>query len=185
MSDLWDEATSFSALCRAAARAALGKAHQPEVEREEILAWHERLAAFLAAELGLCFSERGTRILPTRDGVPFLGWRVYARVIRLSQARWRRFRARFTATEDDLTFSTYRLRRRYMAPGAPGSGMGRERLRPEGPGPRTWTPCPGVDQAHVLRPAREDRTESSRSGGGLHRGVVAGPFFSSSASWRE
>lgn len=46
----------------------------------------------LVAGLGLDINERHTRMLPVRDGVPFLGFRIYPSVVRARPATARRFR---------------------------------------------------------------------------------------------
>ena len=45
---------------------------------------------FAGARLGLCIKDAVTRVAPTRDGVPFLGARVYPSMVRLDGAGARR-----------------------------------------------------------------------------------------------
>lgn len=101
---------------------------------------------FLAASLGLSLSPRATRVLPVHKGVPFLGFRVFPRLIRISQAAWRRLRRGLRRTQRLLEagriddgeaaasaasrcahlrhFATHRLRQSTFSQGPPGSGAG-------------------------------------------------------------
>ena len=55
--------------------------------------------AYLAAELRLEVKHEASILAPVRVGVPFLGFRIWPRQIRLDAARARRFRRRFRALE--------------------------------------------------------------------------------------
>ena len=218
---------------------------------EEVAHLRAVVAAFVRDRLDLALSAHGTRCIPVRDGVPWLGWRVYPRLLRLRPERLRAFRredrrvakalAAGTLTEEEAAASqTSRYAHLQVVGsrpfhkislvrvlGRPGVGAGRSRsqareprrllqeLGAERPGgepqqelaaerrrqpgvsrgehntPARWfglgpdelglriqPPCQGVDQARVQRVLGglfSGGTESPRSGGGLHRGVVAGP----------
>ena len=63
-------------------------------ERVALRALVPRIRAFLADRLDLRLNERQTQVGPVRDGVRFLGFRVFPSQIRVSPTRWRRFRRR-------------------------------------------------------------------------------------------
>lgn len=68
----------------------------------DVLLLRSQIAQFLQDRLGLSLNERTSRVLPVRDGVPMLGMRVYPAVIRISSARWQRFKKRHHAVEQQL-----------------------------------------------------------------------------------
>lgn len=61
-----------------------------------------RLPGFLARRLDLKLNEGRSRIMPVRDGAPFLGLRVFPRLIRPGAERWQRFRRRHREVEAAL-----------------------------------------------------------------------------------
>lgn len=70
-------------------------------ERAHLRDLRTALAEFLQARLSLALNPRATRVLPTRDGVPFLGFSVRPRGVRARPATARRLRRRFAALEAD------------------------------------------------------------------------------------
>ena len=58
-----------------------------------------RVEAFLASELRLAVKREASIVAPVHVGVPFLGFRIWPRRLRMDGARLRRFRARFRALE--------------------------------------------------------------------------------------
>ena len=70
--------------------------------RDELVRLRADLPLFLASEQGLRLNERRTELRPTRDGVGFLGCRVYPGVVRVDRRRLWRFRRRFAALERAL-----------------------------------------------------------------------------------
>ena len=71
-------------------------------ERQQLDPLRDRIDRFLRDRLDLSLNERRTGILPVRDGVPFLGFRVFPGMVRPSGERWRRFRRRHRAAERAL-----------------------------------------------------------------------------------
>jgi hypothetical protein len=71
-------------------------------ERDALRALATRLPGFLARRLDLKLNEGRSRIMPVRDGVPFLGLRVFPRLIRPSAECWQRFRRRHREVEAAL-----------------------------------------------------------------------------------
>jgi hypothetical protein len=62
---------------------------------DEKPALHEALAAirgFLAERLKLGLKEEAVRIAPVREGISFLGFRVYPGTIRVGRDKWSRFK---------------------------------------------------------------------------------------------
>ncbi len=114
------------------------------------------LRIFARTRLGLWLNERQTRLMPVRDGVPFLGFRVFRGVVRPRPATARRFRrglaslaaahAEGSITDDELAaaagsrcaqlehFDTLSLRRRTILRIAEREGAGRKRPEPGEPG---------------------------------------------------
>jgi hypothetical protein len=125
-------------------------------ERGELRELARHLPELLAERLGLALNDRRSRVMPVRDGVPFLGFRVFPRLIRPNSERWRRFRRRHEAIELALVegrmdqaeaacslasqfahlaaFDTHRARRNQIARQAGDGGRGRWRLEPGDPG---------------------------------------------------
>ena len=68
-------------------------------DRDPLVAAHAAIDRFLRERLQLCLKRAGTLLLPVRDGVPFLGFRIWPRLVRFDAARARRFRARVRALE--------------------------------------------------------------------------------------
>lgn len=68
-------------------------------ERAELRDLRMMLGDFLEQRLGLSLNPRGTRVLPTRDGIPFLGFSVRPGRVRARPATARRFRRRLAALE--------------------------------------------------------------------------------------
>lgn len=52
------------------------------------------MRSFLREELRLELKDRATVLAPAREGLPFLGWRLYRRTTRLRPENLRRVRAR-------------------------------------------------------------------------------------------
>ncbi|MCP3920023.1 MAG: RNA-dependent DNA polymerase [bacterium] len=55
---------------------------------------HDAVARFVEHELRLRLKDRATILAPTREGLPFLGWRLYRGTTRLRPGNLRRIRAR-------------------------------------------------------------------------------------------
>ncbi|MEE8524884.1 MAG: reverse transcriptase domain-containing protein [Thermoanaerobaculia bacterium] len=130
---------------------------------DDLVAFGERAALrallvdlrVFAEGLGLALNDRQTRLLPVRDGVPFLSFRVFGGVVRPRPATARRFRRAMVAlaeawadgeiSQDELTaavasrcsqlahFDTFSLRSRAVLRTAE-QGTGRERPQPGEPG---------------------------------------------------
>ena len=66
-------------------------------DKATVPSWIPMLRSALRDELGLTLKERATIVAPTRVGVPWLGFRVWANTIRLDAARSRRWRRRMLA----------------------------------------------------------------------------------------
>ena len=62
-----------------------------------------RVETFLASELRLEVKQEASIVAPVHTGVPFLGFRVWPRLLRMDGSRVRRFRARFRALEASFT----------------------------------------------------------------------------------
>lgn len=123
--------------------------------RSELRSLLPRLRQFLTDRLGLRLNEHHSRIQPVRDGIPFLGLRVFPSLIRVSADRWRRFRARERELEREFArgdigeeafaealtslyshleaFDTYELRREYRRRYEASRGRGRASLQPGEP----------------------------------------------------
>ena len=121
-------------------------------ERDALRVLLDALRAWLDDALGLSLNERISRVMPVRDGVPFLGWRVFPDHIvprPASRRRWRRRilateRARLAGTLSDeqaaaslsasfahlSTFDTWHLRRRLLGALQALGGGGPRRLQP-------------------------------------------------------
>ncbi len=67
---------------------------KPELHR-----WRAEIRAFLADVLRLRLKEKVTWIAPVRDGIPFLGFRVFPGMIRLQGRRWQRVRRKIRGRE--------------------------------------------------------------------------------------
>jgi hypothetical protein len=63
-------------------------------DKAALAGWHRDLAGFLEKRLGLRIKERATILAPARQGLPFLGWRLYRGTVRLRPENLRRTRAR-------------------------------------------------------------------------------------------
>ena len=125
-------------------------------ERDALRALLDGLRPWLGEALGLTLNERISRVMPVRDGVPFLGWRVFPDHIVPRPVSRRRWRRRILATErarlaGDLsdeqaaaslsasfghlsTFDTWHLRRRLTGELQALGGRGPRRLQPR----ETW-----------------------------------------------
>jgi hypothetical protein len=96
---LFEAAVSFESLREAHRRAAKGQVRYMDDVlvfgdgRAELRAVAAAMEEFLRAELGLRLKERVTVIRRTRDGVPFLGFRVMPGSIEVRRETFRRFRA--------------------------------------------------------------------------------------------
>ncbi len=174
-------------------------------EREELRDLAGHLSLFLADRLGLALNERRSRIMPVRDGVPFLGFRVFPRLIRPRAERWRRFRRRHECIELALavgrideseagrslasqfahlaTFDTYRARRNQIARLAGDGGRGRWRLEPGHPRRllEERTPQRAGREPQQERPGQPQRQRRSSSRE-LNTGTVASAAVLSSGS---
>ena len=106
-------------------------------ERDELVRLRQCLAGWLEDQLDLSLNQRSTRVAPVGGGIAFLGFDVFPGLIRLSPARWRRFRRQHRAREAALemgildeeeaaasaasqyahlaAFDTYRVRRNLLA----------------------------------------------------------------------
>ncbi|MEZ6189382.1 MAG: reverse transcriptase/maturase family protein [Planctomycetota bacterium] len=67
--------------------------------RAELLRVRAELRRFLGDALGLELNERVTQLYRSRDGFPFLGWRVRPRGLRVRSSTWRRLRRGIRARE--------------------------------------------------------------------------------------
>lgn len=130
-------------------------------DRPSMVALRQCAEEFLRDKLLLCLNPRSSHLRPVRDGVPFLGMRIYAAVIRPQAASWRRFRNRLRIVQTALStgqiteeeaakrlasqyahaahFNTYRLRTQDLARAAEAgaaSGLGADdrRREPRDPG---------------------------------------------------
>ena len=63
-------------------------------QRDLLQAIHGEIAAWLALHLGLSLKKRATVLAPAREGLPFLGWRLYRGMRRLRPANLRLTRRR-------------------------------------------------------------------------------------------
>lgn len=68
-------------------------------DRATLRRWRREVDAFAGARLALELKHEVTRLAPVSDGVPFLGFRVWPRLIRFDARRARRLRAKLGATE--------------------------------------------------------------------------------------
>lgn len=104
---------------------------------QAVVTLRQHVEAFLREKLRLCLNPRSSQLRSVRDGVPFLGMRIYAAVIRPQAASWRRFRKRLRIVHTALStgqiteeeagkrlasqyahaahFNTYRLRTQDLA----------------------------------------------------------------------
>lgn len=180
--------------------------------RDQLVALRERLRRFLPEELGLRLNEAQSRLQPVRDGISFLGFRVFPSLIRVSAERWRRFRRRQSGLEaayargelDDETlgqalssqyshlqhFDTYELRRRHLQRMAVRRGRGRQRVQPGHPWrlveeqPAERAGCQ-PQQERALQPQRQpgvSRRELNARAAGSFEGLTAGPVGATSRS---
>ena len=62
--------------------------------KDELAKARERSGWFLREHLHLNLNPRATRLAPTSSGVPFLGWNVYPRTLRIRRRNWKRLRDR-------------------------------------------------------------------------------------------
>ncbi|NCG22385.1 MAG: RNA-dependent DNA polymerase [Rhodobacterales bacterium] len=105
-------------------------------EREQLMTYRRNVVGVLQ-DLGLQPNERHSSLVRTRTGVPFLGFMVFPKVIRVRQCTWRRFRMRYRQIGADLkrgrvdedeaaacmsslfahlqAFDTWRLRRSFLS----------------------------------------------------------------------
>lgn len=173
-------------------------------ERAALVGLFGRIDDFVRDRLGLALNPRSTRIVAVRDGVPFLGFRVFPRLIRPAAARWRRFRRRHLWIERELAagraseeeawarvasqfvhlaaFDTFRLRSRHRSR-LRGAGAGRDRLQPREPRRLVhqygYEP-PGREpqQERAVRPRQEPRLspfELSTTPPGVRPGLTSRP----------
>lgn len=63
-------------------------------DKARLVAAHDEVRAFLREHLRLELKERATKLAPVREGLPFLGWRIYRGTVRLRTENLRRLRAR-------------------------------------------------------------------------------------------
>ncbi|MCB9762743.1 MAG: group II intron reverse transcriptase domain-containing protein [Alphaproteobacteria bacterium] len=153
-------------------------------ERDELRELRERIRCFGRDELGLGLNAAGTRVMPTRDGVPFLGMRVYPGTVRVRPARWRRFTARVAELEADARagrideaalaqrlssvfahlehYDTGQLRRSWLQRRSAARGGRLERLQPRHPG-RLLEEHPG--QRAGRQPQQEAPVQAQRQPG--------------------
>ncbi len=156
-------------------------------DRRALLDRLPAIEAFVVERLGLALNPRSCRLCPVSDGVPFLGFRVYPRLIRVRPQRWRRFRRRHLALELALqegrldeqavaasvqsqfshlrNFDTYRFRQRHLARVAGGQGAGRNGLRAGAAGrlmeqPSRQLACLEPQQERAREPQQRHRFSS-------------------------
>ncbi|MEM7202473.1 MAG: reverse transcriptase/maturase family protein [Planctomycetota bacterium] len=82
-------------------------------DRRRLRDAHRAIAAFLRDELGLRLKERATVLAPVREGLPWLGWRVYRGTVRvqrdnLRRARWRLRHRRWEYEQGRRDAASYR-----------------------------------------------------------------------------
>ena len=82
-------------------------------EKPSLHLLHAKIGRFLDERLRLTLKEEATRLAPVGEGIPFLGFRIYPGLIRLSPRTLRRFHRqvregerRFAAAEIDLAALT-------------------------------------------------------------------------------
>ncbi|MGK0360578.1 MAG: RNA-directed DNA polymerase [Bradymonadia bacterium] len=63
-------------------------------DKADLWAWHAAIEASLRSKLGLVLRPDATRLGPVRDGVAFLGVRIWPNLIRMSPGNLRRWRAK-------------------------------------------------------------------------------------------
>ena len=68
-------------------------------EKAELKYHLEKIRYFLSNELKFNLKEKVVRIAPVREGLPFLGYRVFRGIIRLQRANLVRFRKKITRIE--------------------------------------------------------------------------------------
>jgi RNA-directed DNA polymerase len=75
-------------------------------ERDALRRLWDSVAVFLREQLGLSLNPRVSGLFPVRHGVPFLGWRIYPRLLRPRPATWKRARRRHRWLEAQLSAGT-------------------------------------------------------------------------------
>lgn len=75
-------------------------------DRASLEALRRAVAANARDVLRLEIKDEATRLLPVADGVPFLGFRIWPRLVRFDAARVRRFRRRLAGVERGLAAGT-------------------------------------------------------------------------------
>ena len=71
-------------------------------EKARLRESRERVCAFLSENLGLAAKERSLQLGRCRDGLPFLGWRLYPRLRRIRPANLRRIQRRLARSRRRL-----------------------------------------------------------------------------------
>ncbi len=69
-------------------------------EKETLWDAAKRIEKFLREKLKLEIKNGSSFLAPVKQGLPFLGFRVFPRVIRISRKGWRRFRRKIQRTEN-------------------------------------------------------------------------------------
>lgn len=173
--------------------------------RDELRALVPRIRSFLGRRLSLELNEAHSRLQPVRDGIPFLGFRVFPGQIRVSPERWRRFRRsqqaleaayeREELDEEELAralsslyahlqaFDTHQVRRGYLRRLATAGGKGRTSCEPGAPGrlleerpaQRTGRQPQQERPVQAQRQRRLSCCELNASAAGALHDLVAGP----------
>lgn len=63
-------------------------------DKERLRAAHDEVRGFLHEHLHLALKDEATVLAPAREGLPFLGWRIYRGTVRLRSGNLRRMRSR-------------------------------------------------------------------------------------------
>ena len=75
---------------------------------------HDQIAAYVSQALRLDLNARATQLMPVTQGIPFLGFRIWPRVIRFNPRNARRFRRHFrnlrAALDDGLMTEDHAVR---------------------------------------------------------------------------
>ena len=166
-------------------------------ERTMLRKRKKQIVTFLEEELELRLNRRVSGVFPVRNGVPFLGWRIYPSLLRPRPASWRRARKQLRwidkqldeghMTEDEAaviaqsicahlaTGDTHRLRREFLRR----SGTRQSRLQPGQPRglleQQARQPSDGQPQQEQPRQRQEQPWASAFQHGALVRGTPSRP----------
>ena len=71
-------------------------------EKRTLWRWHDEVERYLAEHLRLELRDEATRLAPTSEGIPFLGFRIWPSLIRFDGRRKRRYSAHLRAVDREL-----------------------------------------------------------------------------------